>query len=93
MGWQTVNTARAVAGISPNEDAIIQLTLGQGSSAEVAAREFFSQEGVRSQRIKRQAINGHPATWGYFSLPSQDGTLSGVTAFVEFDGLVYHLVG
>ncbi len=93
VGWQTVNTARAVGGISPNEDAIIQLTLAQGSFAEAAAREFFSQEGVRSQRIKRQAINGHPATWGYFSLTSQDGTLSGVTAFVEFDGIVYQLLG
>ena len=91
--WSVRNTATAVAGISPNEDAIVQLTLGQGASASTAAQEFFAQEGVRSRRITNRRINGHRATWGYFSVESQQGVLSGMAAFVEYGGSIYQLLG
>src|SRR5467141_5286048 len=43
-GWQTLNGKSAVAAQSPQQDAIIELTLAQGANADQAARSFLSAQ-------------------------------------------------
>lgn len=91
-GWQTANLTQAVLAQSPNEDAIMELTLGAGGHA-AAAEQFFAQEGVRSRNVRAASINGHPVTSGEFELRTQQGTLEGVVTFLDFDGRTYRLLG
>src|SRR5205823_14985254 len=57
-GWQTMNTKSAVAAQSPQQDAIIEVTLAQGSNADQAARSFLSQQGIQAGTLTRANING-----------------------------------
>ncbi|MGD2151879.1 MAG: M48 family metalloprotease [Gemmatimonadales bacterium] len=94
QGWKTQNMARQVAALSPSEDAMIQLTLADESSADQAADSFFYQSGVQVGRISRTPINGLPARAGYFNATASDGTeLSGLAVFIEYGKLVYALLG
>ncbi len=93
-GWQTQNMARAVAALSPDEDAVIQLTLAEGKSLDGAASAFFSQSGVQAGSTYSSSVNGLPARSGYFSAAMQDGTkVRGLAVFIEYRELVYQIVG
>jgi predicted Zn-dependent protease len=91
QGWNTQNLAQSVSGISPDEDAIMQLTLAQGSEVQ-AANQFFQQQGMESSQVSRTTINGFPAVTGYFQAQTQDGTLAGVAAFISFDNRTYQIL-
>jgi predicted Zn-dependent protease len=93
-GWRTQNAVQFVAGISADEDALIQLTLASETSVDAAASQFFSQEGVRLVRDWSEAIHGNPARWGTWNATTQDGTvLAGQAVFLEFDGRIYQILG
>jgi predicted Zn-dependent protease len=88
-GWQRMNTRQFVAAVSPEQDAIVQLTLGRGDSAAAAEREFFS-----SQAVERGAAwndNFH----NFQTVPSQQRptVVRGLIGFLELEGRVYQLVG
>lgn len=91
-GFKTQNTKQSVAAMSPEGDAIVQLTLGQGSSAEQAARALFSQANVQPN-LQRTEINGLPAVAGTFQAASGQTAINGVAAFVELENRVYQLLG
>ena len=91
QGWNTQNLAQSVTGISPQKDAIMQLTLAQGSETQ-AANQFFSQQGLASSQVRRTSINGFPAVTGYFQGQTQDGTLAGVAAFISYDNRTYQIL-
>src|SRR5688572_19288252 len=57
--WKTHNAADAVAAISPDQSAIVELRGAQGSAVE-AARIFFSQQGMVSAAQSRGTIHGNP---------------------------------
>jgi predicted Zn-dependent protease len=61
-GWQTVNQAEAVAGISPNGDAAVILEPeGRRSSPRDAARAFFEQNQLSPIESGSLEIGGFPA--------------------------------
>jgi predicted Zn-dependent protease len=91
-GWQTQNTAQAVAAGSPNQDAIIQLTLGQGTPS-AAAQQFFSQQGVQSRSVGNTTINGLPAVSGYFQAQTDQGAVAGLVTFVSYGNATYQILG
>ena len=91
QGWNTQNLAQSVSGISPDQDAIMQLTLAQGSEVQ-AANQFFQQQGMESSQVSRTTINGFPAVSGYFQAQTQEGTLAGVAAFISFDNRTYQIL-
>ena len=94
QGWQTQNTSQAVTGVSPRQDAIVQLTLAQQSrSAQEAANRFFSQQGVQAGQGGRTTVNGLPAVVVYFQAQTQQGVVGGTVAFIEYGGAVYQLLG
>lgn len=92
QGWKTQNTASAVAAGSPNNDAIMQLTLGQGTP-QTAAQQFFGQQGIQSSQISNSSINGLPAVSGYFQAQTEQGAVAGVVAFLQYGGATYQILG
>jgi predicted Zn-dependent protease len=93
QGWRTQNMPQSVSGLAPQQDAILQLTLAQGTSAEDAARRFLSQQGLRPGQAQRQSVNGSPAVVAYFQAQTQQGVISGMIAFIEHGGHTYQVMG
>lgn len=91
QGWKTQNLAQSVTAVSPQQDAIMQLTLAQGSETQ-AANQFFGQQGLASSQVGRTTINGFPAVTGYFQAQTQDGTIAGVAAFISYDNRTYQIL-
>jgi predicted Zn-dependent protease len=92
QGWRTQNTPQSVNALAPQQDAVLQLTLGQGNGAEDAARRFLSQQGIRPGQGGRQTVNGNPAVITYFQAQTQQGVVGGMAAFIEYGGRVYQVL-
>lgn len=93
-GWEKQNTPQAVVGVSPERDAVIQLSLGKGSSVDEAARQFLGQEGITVGGTNRNAVNGLAAYWAEFSASTQDGNqIRGLATFIEYGGRVFQILG
>jgi predicted Zn-dependent protease len=92
-GWKVQNTPSAVASLSPNQDAIIQLALAGQASPQQAAQQFLSQEGVQAGQTSTSSINGLPAASSYFRAQTQEGTIEGIVSFVSYSGTTFGLMG
>lgn len=94
QGWKTVNQRSAVGAISPNQDAIVVVSLSGRSSPQEAAQEFFSQQGIQPGQSLQGNVGGMPAVTRTFNAQtSQGGGLRGVAAFVEHENKVYQILG
>jgi predicted Zn-dependent protease len=94
QGWKTSNEKAAVGAISPNQDAIIVVTLSNQSSPQAALQQFFNQQGVQAGQSLRTDLGGLPATARVFGVQgTQNGDLQGIVAFVEKDNKVYQILG
>ena len=91
-GWKTFNGKQAVAAQSPQQDAVIELTLVEGSSADQAARAFLSTEGVQAGTVSRGSINGLNASEAPFAAATEGGTVRGNALFVEYGTSVFRLL-
>lgn len=91
-GWRTQNLSQVVLAGSPDEDAVVQMTLAEGSPSE-AAREFFGQEGLKAGRQAQQTINGLRAVVGQFQAQTQNGTVAGRGAFIRYRDRTYRVLG
>jgi predicted Zn-dependent protease len=87
-----MNSKQAVAGQSPQQDAIIELTLSQGTSADQAARAFLSTEGIQAGTITRGNVHGLTASAAPFAAATEQGTLRGSAVFVEYNNHVYRIL-
>lgn len=92
-GWQRQNMTQAVVAISPQEDAIIQLTIAGNASPDDALRAFLSQEGVQAGQAGTQMLNGNPAAVGTFQAQAEGGVLQGIVAMVQHGGNTYQVIG
>jgi len=92
-GWQTVNQKAAVAALSSNQDAVMQITLAQGTSRAQAAKDFFGQQGLQAERQETGNLNGLPAISAKFRAETDQGVLQGKAAFVDYNGHTYQLLG
>jgi predicted Zn-dependent protease len=90
--WRTQNSAQAVLAVSQQQDAIMQMTLAQGSEVE-AANRFFGQQGIAASQVSRQSINGLPAATGFFQAQTQDGQIRGFAAFIRHDNRTFQILG
>jgi predicted Zn-dependent protease len=91
--WRTANSKQAVQGLSPQEDALMALTLGEGASPEAALRTFLAQEGMTAGPLSQRPINGRPAAAADFRFTSPEGTLEGRVAFLQHGNLLFRLLG
>jgi predicted Zn-dependent protease len=91
-GWETANLTNAVVAQSPQDDAIIELTLTTGGHA-AAAQAFFAQTGVRRGNVATSSIHGFPATTGEFRVGTDRGPLEGAVTFLDYGGRTYRILG
>ena len=93
-GWQTQNTSQAVFALSPDKDAVIQLSLGQGASIDSAAQSFLGQSGITPGSTQRDPVNGLPAVWASFAATTSDGAeIRGLVVFLAYNDLIYQILG
>ena len=94
-GWRTVNQRSQVGAVSPNQDAVVVLTLVDAASARAAAQQFFGQQGIQSGQSRSARVNGLAAVSGSFQVPQAQGSpdIVGVASFVEQGKQVYRLLG
>jgi predicted Zn-dependent protease len=90
--WQAQNLPQAVVAVSPQKDAIVQLTLSQAADPVTAARGFLSQQGVEAGRTFQESINGIPAAGSYFRAQSQQGVVEGLVAYFTHERRTYQLL-
>lgn len=93
QGWQVSNQKQAVGAISPNQDAVVVLSLAGERTPVAAANEFFAQQGLRRGNPWRGEIGGMEAVAAEFQVQQQQGVLQGLAAFVEHGGRTYQLLG
>jgi len=91
-GWQTQNLSSVVQAGSPQEDAVIKMTVAQGTPAE-AARQFFAQQGLSAGRVGEQTINGMRAVVGQFAVDTQGGRVGGLAAFIPYNNMTFQILG
>ncbi|HXM39014.1 MAG TPA: M48 family metalloprotease [Gemmatimonadales bacterium] len=92
-GWSTFNGKDAVAAMSPQQDAVIELTMVKEGSADQAARAFLSTAGMQGGAVTRSRVNGMSASEAPFGATTQSGAVRGMAVFVEYGGGVYRLLG
>ncbi|MEX1184518.1 MAG: M48 family metalloprotease [Gemmatimonadota bacterium] len=91
QGWATQNLPRSVTAMSPDQDAMMQLSLAQGSETQ-AANAFFGAQGLAARDVSRTSINGLPAVTGLFQAQTQSGVLTGIAAFITLDNTTYQIL-
>jgi predicted Zn-dependent protease len=91
QGWRTQNMSQAVLAGSPQQDALIQLTLATGTP-EQASSTFFNQQGIAASQVSRQTVNGLPAVTGYFEAQTEQGRLAGLAMFVSVENNTYQVL-
>jgi predicted Zn-dependent protease len=92
-GWQAQNTPEALAAVSPQQDALFQLTAPGRGTPDEAAKQFFGQEGIKSADVSSSPVNGNAAVSGLFEAQTEQGAVQGVVAFVKYGDLTYRLLG
>jgi predicted Zn-dependent protease len=94
QGWKTTNQKAVVGATSPNQDAVVLITLARRESPEVASREFFAQGGVQRGSAWRGDINGLPAVAHSFAAQTRQGAvIRGLAAFISHQDRVFQILG
>ncbi len=85
-GWKIVNQRSLVAAVSPEEDAVVVLTVAQEDSPEAAHQAFFSQQNVERGDNWRRGFN-------YFrTAPNeQQQRIVGLAGHFNYAGQVFRL--
>src|SRR6476661_2987153 len=92
-GWKTQNGADAVVAVSPNQDAMMQLSLAGKTPPQQAAQQFLSQQGVQAGNTSTASVNGLPAASGYFEAQTDQGAVRGLVTFLSYNGNTYGILG
>jgi predicted Zn-dependent protease len=93
-GWTTHNGPQAVVAVSPQGDAVVELSQASAPSADAAVRAFLAQQGVTGGSSARMSLTGGlTAVSAPFAAATDNGTLRGTVLFVEYGGAVYGIIG
>lgn len=93
-GWTALNQRQQVIAASPQQDAILVLTISQAPTAAAAARSFEASPSVRTFGAASGTSHGLPLRVTEFEALAQNNTvLRGLAMFIEHRGQVYQLVG
>ncbi len=77
-GWKTENQKQLVGAVSPNQDAVVALTVASEPSPEQASAAFFNRQTV---------TRGNPWRQNFFefrTVPTADGQVQDLTGIVGF---------
>ena len=94
-GWQTVNQRSRVAALSPQQNALMDLTLAQGETPQAAGERFYSQSSIRAKGNWRRVTTGFRGLSRVFGVDDQQGAevIEGMSNFVQDGERVYQLLG
>ncbi len=92
-GWKTQNLPQAVVGVSPNQDAAVQLGITSAKSPDQAAQMFVRMQNVRSSPFSRTTVNSVPAVSANFQAVEGETQVEGTIAFLEHQGRTFQLLG
>ncbi|MGD8494997.1 MAG: M48 family metalloprotease [Gemmatimonadales bacterium] len=93
-GWQRQNTPMVVQAMSPDKDAVVELTIVPDKTPAQAAAEFWDIQGLQRLGSSNQTVNGLPAVLGRFRVTRQQGqALEGLVMFVEHRGQTFRVLG
>ncbi len=89
-GWKVINQRQAVYALSPNQDAVVVLTLASEGSADEGFQNFFSQEGLERGQSWRRSFY-------YFRTQPPEGQqqqrrIQGLVGFKTHGGQLYRLL-
>ncbi|MBI2535886.1 MAG: M48 family metalloprotease [Gemmatimonadetes bacterium] len=91
-GWKTSNQKSAVLAQSPQQDALMQVTVVGESTPDAAVRTFLTQPGITGGGISSQSVNGLPAASAGFRATTQQATLAGQVTAIRYGGMTYRLL-
>ena len=93
-GWQTANQKAAVMAMSPQQDAMIEVTLVPQKTVDAAAQTFFGAQGLQSSQPRRTRVGEFDGVVGEFSAQTQQGgQVSGIATFVSYNSSTYRILG
>ncbi len=92
-GWGTNNGKQAVQAGSPEEDAILSLSLAQGASPAAALNTFMGQDGMEGGQPSSAPINGIPGVAADFRFTSPDQVIEGRVAYLDYGGTLLQFIG
>jgi predicted Zn-dependent protease len=92
-GWEKQNLAQAVLAVSPQQNAVVQLSIAEAATMDAAAQRFLTQEGLQPGRTSRETVNGLPAIFAGFRAQSGQQLLQGLVTFIAYGGRVFQLIG
>jgi predicted Zn-dependent protease len=94
QGWRTANQPSSVAGVSPKQDAQLQLSLAGQDPPATALQKFLGQQGIQAGQGRQLTLNGNPAAQAPFTAQTEEGaTLAGLVTFISYGGVTYQLLG
>ena len=91
-GWKNMNLPEAVVSQSTDESAQIQLTLAEGSPAQVL-QQLLGQQGITVTQRGQTTINGFPAVTATFDAQTESGVIKGVSVALQYANRTYLLIG
>jgi predicted Zn-dependent protease len=93
-GWEGSNQRTVVMAMSPEEDALMTLSIEADEvDAFLALRTFLAGEGISGGRVSEKEDGGVTRARAPFTASTSEGNLRGEVAFAELDGRVYRLLG
>lgn len=92
-GWRTANSRRAVQALSPQQDAVLLVTVAGEASARAAVAAFLSKEGMAGGPLTEGVVNGMPSARAPFRATTSERSLEGEILAVEHRGVRLLLVG
>jgi len=91
--WPTQNTDQAVGAISPNKDAILELTAAGNDPPDVALQKLLSNEKIQAGQPRKLTIQGNPAAQAQFAAQTDQGQLRGLATFISYNGVTFRFLG
>lgn len=94
-GWRGYNQPQALVAVSPEKDAIFQLTIAGEESIDAAARAFYGQQGLDVRDSWRADRGGFQieAARLFVANAESPNPLYGAAGFTRFEGRTYRLLG
>ncbi|MGB3800278.1 MAG: M48 family metalloprotease, partial [Lewinella sp.] len=98
QNWKLINSPTMVQMVAPDQKAIMQMRLAEGTDPNAAAQSFVEQNKLQVTSSSDQAINGLPAVTilGDISQQNEQGqtaTLRTITSFISYGGNIYMMSG
>ncbi len=92
-GWELRNQKTMVAIVSPQRDAAITFRLAREDTAEKAARQFRTSQGVQVKKAEPTLVNGHRSYAITAVVRTQKGPVAIRQYFIEHEDRVFAFIG